>query len=237
MKCFRVARWRYLWHLRNPTCWAVLGSKWKALLLSQLQHWWQISLRVTQLLELGPEAPQAEQSACITGLISYGSCDAGRTATPNDTSTFYTQFHFVSVLKISGIFPDPQRPLTQQGVKAEACQMLVQPAQNLLVSTTWKPWRSHLAGRLNVSFEEAKNSIHKSTWGSSIEMAEGTELNPGNITVAEKKHCEWFLSTLAQWGPRREEQNSSTNTVLKPLRCMWDTDPHLFCFPELSFHY
>lgn len=97
MKCFRVARWRYLWHLRNPTCWAVLGSKWKALLLSQLQHWWQVSLRVTQLLELGPEAPQAEQSACITGLISYRSCDAGRTATPNDTSTFYTQFHFVSV--------------------------------------------------------------------------------------------------------------------------------------------
>lgn len=67
------------------------------------------------------------------------------------------------------------------------------------------------------------------TWRSFIEMAEGTELNP-DITIAGKNHWEWFLSTLAQCGPRREEQNFSTNTVLQPLYWMWDPDPPRILF-------
>lgn len=110
-------------------------------------------------------------------------------------STFYQEFHQGFLHQVLwSIFPELWRLLTH----------LIQPDQNVLVSTTWQQRRSHLVSKLNASFEEIKCSIHKTicTCSSFIGKAEGMKrqrpylpppsFTSDNITTAEKKHEEWL---------------------------------------------
>lgn len=86
---------------------------------------------------------------------------------------------------------------------AEAWPLLLQPAQYLLVSTTWKQWYSHLASKLNASFEGITQPTRAfGTWFFHTNVIRDKETEaliaspPAwlQITLAKKKHQEWFYS-------------------------------------------